>query len=323
MGWVDPVGRSAVSISDALGYVSGSGLAGAAAEQPGYRAVRHVGGVGRVPATLLLGERGEGDWVNWGRSELGLRCSSVLAQDLFDALNRPDSEPDGTLNGVPLPDDWDRMDNEARMGWIRDTVGAHDPGLIAGWGQDLRGAFGAVTWESVLDAISLIPVVGDIVDGIRAVVELCHGNLGEAGLMAAGLLPLFWSSGGAHALRNSIEEIVQGGLRRADDVADLGRTGRRGVRAGEQALETATRLDETTDVARGANRIDEGVGGARSHSRVASPCLPPTASRPCVWPIASSWSPTARVLEHGSHDQPVANVGLYAELYELQAAGCH
>jgi len=56
-------------------------------------------------------------------------------------------------------------------------------------------------------------------------------------------------------------------------------------------------------------------------SRARPPSSFHTASRACAWPTASSCWSTARSKPAGTHDELVARPGLYAELFELQAAG--
>ena len=144
--------------------------------------------------------------------------------------------------------------------------------------------------------------MGDALDGVRALVELVQGNLGEAGLMALGVLP-FFAGGGARAFREGLESLIQTGVRRSDDLTDLGRAGaRQTTRAGEEALQTSGRqgaraatrpLDETTGAARGVtNEVPAYAGGKTSGTLVR-----PDGSE---IPLVSGWSGPASAMPKGT-----------------------
>ncbi len=70
----------------------------------------------------------------------------------------------------------------------------------------------------------------------------------------------------------------------------------------------------------GARRVPWRRRSHRARRTAASPFSCRTASAPCVWPISSSCSTVAKLVEVGSHEALMAKGGQYAELYGIQAA---
>lgn len=66
----------------------------------------------------------------------------------------------------------------------------------------------AVSLGAVLDAVSFLPVVGDVVDGARAAYYALHGDYGTAALFALGLVPLpGLSSSGVRGALKAVDHI--------------------------------------------------------------------------------------------------------------------
>lgn len=77
-----------------------------------------------------------------------------------------------------------------------------------------NGGGGIIGWGGALDALSFVPVVGDVIDGARSIYYTLHGDYEMAALFALGLVPLpgLSSSG------------VRGALKVVDRVRDVART---------------------------------------------------------------------------------------------------
>ena len=69
---------------------------------------------------------------------------------------------------------------------------------------------GGITMGGVLDAVSFVPVIGDIVDGARSIYYTLHGNFGTASLFALGLVPLpGLSSSGLRGAKKVVDRVVE------------------------------------------------------------------------------------------------------------------
>jgi len=114
---------------------------------------------------------------------------------------------------------------------------------------------GRVGLGSVLDGMSFVPVIGDVVDGARSIYHALHGDWATASLFALGLVPLpgLSSSG------------VRGALKVVDRVRTVARTvGRK--EAGKEAARLTVRgsaanyaVHESTQHVSGAIDVDESV----------------------------------------------------------------
>ncbi len=106
---------------------------------------------------------------------------------------------------------------------------------------------GGFNWGLVLDAVSFVPVVGDIVDGARAVYYVLQGDYGKAAIFALGVVPIpAVSSSGIRGSIKTIEVVVdvarKSGRKEAAKVA--GRLAAKGTAARYVAHQGALRLTD-------------------------------------------------------------------------------
>ena len=136
---------------------------------------------------------------------------------------------------------------------------------------------GGVGLGALLDAVSFVPVVGDVVDGARAIYYAVHGDFATASLFALGLVPLpgLSSSGvrGAIKVVGAVADAArQHGTKAA--VKEAAQRGIKGTGANYAAYESAKRagdafgrgldIDESVDFALDdvfGDRIEGALGG--------------------------------------------------------------
>ena len=111
-----------------------------------------------------------------------------------------------------------------------------------------------------LDAVSFVPVIGDIVDGARALYYVVHGDYSTASLFALGLVPLpGLSSSGVRGALKVVDRVAstfrKSGTRAA--VQDAGQLAMKGTAANYAAYEGTNR---TVGALGGDVDIDESVG---------------------------------------------------------------
>ncbi len=105
--------------------------------------------------------------------------------------------------------------------------------------------------QTVLDIVGLIPGIGEIADGINAVVYLAQGDLVNAGLSTAAMIPFGgWGATGT--------KLINKVFRYGDEAADIGKAIlKNGDEAADVAKSFSKHIDETTDIV--SNEITDGV----------------------------------------------------------------
>ena len=97
---------------------------------------------------------------------------------------------------------------------------------------------------TVLDAVSFVPVIGDVVDGARAIYYAVHGDYATASLFALGLVPLpgLSASGvrGAIKVVGAVADVARSSGTKAA-VKEAAQRGMRGTAANYTAYESAKR----------------------------------------------------------------------------------
>ena len=121
---------------------------------------------------------------------------------------------------------------------------------------------GGIGLGTMLDGLSFVPVIGDIVDGARAVYYVVHGDYATASLFALGMIPLpGLSSSGVRGAIKVVDKVATAARNRGTRAAfrDGGQLAMKGTAANYAAYEgarrTASALDRDLD-------IDESVGYA-------------------------------------------------------------
>jgi hypothetical protein len=75
--------------------------------------------------------------------------------------------------------------------------------------------------QTTLDVVGLAPVIGEAADGVNAVIYTLRGDLGNAGLSCAAMIPfLGWGATGARATRRIFVATSRGNVDIAFDVLD-------------------------------------------------------------------------------------------------------
>lgn len=110
-----------------------------------------------------------------------------------------------------------------------------------------EGGFG---WGTLLDVVSFVPVVGDVVDGLRAIYYVLHGDYGTAALFALGVIPLPMLSssglqGGIKVVKHVHKAATTSGRKEATKVA--GRLAAAGTAANYAAYQGATQVGRFAD----------------------------------------------------------------------------
>ena len=111
----------------------------------------------------------------------------------------------------------------------------------------------------VLDVVSFVPVIGDLLDGARSIYYALHGDLDTAALFALGLVPLpGLSSSGVRGALKVIDRVrtVAHTLGRKEASKEAGRLAMRGTGANYAAHEGAQRASGALD---GDLDVDESV----------------------------------------------------------------
>ena len=109
---------------------------------------------------------------------------------------------------------------------------------------------GGIGWGAVLDGLSFVPVIGDVIDGARMIYYALHGDYGTAALFALGLVPLpGLSSSGVRGAIKVVDRVVAAarktGAKEAGKVA--GRLAMKGTAANYGAYEGTRRAGEAFD----------------------------------------------------------------------------
>ena len=119
---------------------------------------------------------------------------------------------------------------------------------------------GGVGLGGVLDGLSFVPVVGDVIDGARSIYYSLHGDWGTASLFALGLVPLpGLSSSGLRGAKKVVDRVLaearKGGMTAGSKMAArLAMTGtaanyaaHEGARQAGGALDPDVDIDESVD----------------------------------------------------------------------------
>ena len=121
---------------------------------------------------------------------------------------------------------------------------------------------GGIGLGTMLDGLSFVPVIGDIVDGARAVYYVVHGDYATASLFALGMIPLpGLSSSGVRGAIKVVDKVATAARNRGTRAAfrEGGQLAMKGTAANYAAYEgsrrTASALNRNLD-------IDESVGYA-------------------------------------------------------------
>ena len=165
---------------------------------------------------------------------------------LLPHLAAIDAASDGTPDGVMT-----RRDFEAFLSDYNLSEEAADAVRRVLDDRAYHTAAGGVGLGAILDVVSFVPVIGDVVDGARAIYYGLHGDYATASLFALGLVPLpgLSSSG------------VRGAVRVVKTVADTARTGgaRAAFRDGGQLAMKGTATNYTAF--EGAKQASSILGG--------------------------------------------------------------
>ena len=111
----------------------------------------------------------------------------------------------------------------------------------------------------VLDILSFVPVIGDILDGARSIYYTLHGDFGTASLFALGLVPLpGLSSSGLRGAKKVMDRVVAEARKSGTKAAskEAGRLAMKGTAANYAAYESTKQASSALD--RGLD-IDESV----------------------------------------------------------------
>ena len=122
-----------------------------------------------------------------------------------------------------------------------------------------HAAAGGVGLGAILDVVSFVPVIGDVLDGARAIYYVLHGDYSTASLFALGLVPLPGLSssgvrGAVKVVRTVADSVRTGGTRAA--FRDGGQLAMKGTAANYTAFEGAK---QASNILGGDVDIDESV----------------------------------------------------------------
>ena len=114
---------------------------------------------------------------------------------------------------------------------------------------------GGIGLGTMLDGLSFVPVIGDIVDGARAVYYVVHGDYATASLFALGMIPLpGLSSSGVRGAIKVVDKVATAARNRGTKAAfrDGGQLAMKGTAANYAAYEgarrTASALNRDLDI---------------------------------------------------------------------------
>ena len=131
---------------------------------------------------------------------------------------------------------------------------------------------GGIGMGGMLDVVSFVPVVGDVVDGARSIYYVLHGDFGTASLFALGLVPLpLLSSSGLRGAKKIVERVVtvarKSGAKPA--VKEAGQLAMKGTAANyaahESTKQVSSALDRGLDIDESVDYVVDDVFGPRLH----------------------------------------------------------
>jgi RHS repeat-associated protein len=117
---------------------------------------------------------------------------------------------------------------EVNIHGITRSYGFKDPSLVYDWNQvwrDYRAAVYVDPWDYVhggLDAIGLVPVAGEVADGINALLYWGRGDNLNAGLSTAGMVPFAgWGATGLKVIRKAVKFADEVAAIKPDRIAHI------------------------------------------------------------------------------------------------------
>ncbi len=129
---------------------------------------------------------------------------------------------------------------------------------------------GGIGMGGVLDVVSFVPVIGDIVDGARSIYYMLHGDFGTASLFALGLIPLpGLSSSGLRGAKKIVDMVVDVARKSGAKPAarEAGRLAMKGTAANYAAYEStkqvSSALDRDLDIDESTDYVVDDVFGPR------------------------------------------------------------
>ena len=129
---------------------------------------------------------------------------------------------------------------------------------------------GGIGLGTMLDGLSFVPVIGDIVDGARAVYYVVHGDYATASLFALGMIPLpGLSSSGVRGAIKVVDKVATAARSRGTRAAfrDGGQLAMKGTAANYAAYEgarrTASALNRDLDIDESVDYVLDDVLGPR------------------------------------------------------------
>lgn len=129
---------------------------------------------------------------------------------------------------------------------------------------------GGIGLGTMLDGLSFVPVIGDIVDGARAIYYVVHGDYATASLFALGMIPLpGLSSSGVRGAIKVVDKVATAARNRGTRAAfrDGGQLAMKGTAANYAAYEgarrTASALNRDLDIDESVDYVLDDVLGPR------------------------------------------------------------
>ena len=129
---------------------------------------------------------------------------------------------------------------------------------------------GGISLGGVLDGLSFVPVIGDVIDGARSIYYTLHGDWGTASLFALGLIPLpGLSSSGVRGAMKVVDRVTKVARMVGSKAAgkEAGRLAMQGTAANYAAYESTRRvgsaLDRDLDIDESVDYVVDDVLGPR------------------------------------------------------------
>jgi len=201
-------------------------------------------------------------------------------QDLYNFVHKDDPCPRKLKDGTPITRE--NSENQEtydffmkyiyKKGFGYDSHTAYT--AYAAWLRDTYGEK-VVPWNTVLDIVQtvidivgLIPVVGEIADGVNAVIYLIRGDKLNAALSAGSMIPIAgWLTTGGKFIKNAFrygDEVIDGVAIIARNADEAGALIKGVVKHGDEALEGGEQLVKHGDeLLKGAGNWTNGIKGTQ------------------------------------------------------------
>lgn len=164
--------------------------------------------------------------------------------------NQPKPGPIANTQGIIVPQTSPNLSGSTSAPTPTAPEGQEEKGWWGSWGS-------AVT-HGVLDVIGLIPVVGEVANGVGALIYVAEGDYVNAALDAAAMIPFGgWGATAGKYAKKGGEAIIEQTAKNADNVAEVV------VKQGDEVVEQTVKQSDDAAAAAGKKQDGGNVKGKK------------------------------------------------------------